>query len=499
MNRLVNIRIPVLKQTVTGLLTILLLILMSPASSAQDAGSEYDTLVLGVDEAIEYALINNPDYLRAGVSLQLAELNFTYNASIFDPNFQADLNVNRTRTGGLSYESQVLSGSDSRVIDSEVSYSKLFHTGDALKLSFGSNQSSYASELYSEFGRLKTYTSALGLTYSRPILKGFGSAVTMAGIDRATVDITISKAVKDTARAELIYGVRSAYLRVLAAREAGQVAQLALTEAQSLFSETQAKVEAGLFAPYQEIAAEAGLYSREEELLRTRGEYEKALNGLRELLGAGRDVAIEIAEGAEFPVPDISAENAVEMALEARPDVRELRLRKKRAEVDLRIAQNSLKPELGFTSGFGFQGEDFDYTGSLNEMDNFSWFAGLSYIVPLGGNRAAVSQMRSAELAIADIELSLRAIEERVRREVSDALVELANATERLRVAKAGLEAAKVKVESEKERFKLGLITAGDLLEYEREYSQAQLAEVNARIELLRAASLLAKLTNADR
>ena len=294
-------------------IAILMLALLCGASWAQD-GASSGTLVLSVDEAIEYALANNPDYLRAGISLQVAELNFNYNASIFDPRFQADLNVNRTRTGGLTYESQVLPGSDSRLIDSEVSYSKLFQAGDAVKFSFGSKQSSSASELYSDLGRLKTYTSALGLSYSRPLLKGFGSAVTTAGIDRATVDIAISKAVKDTSRAELIYGVRSSYLRVLAAREAVEVARFALTDAQSLFAETQAKVEAGALAQYQEIAAKAGLYSREEEVIRAEGEYEKALNGLRELLGIGSDIAIDIAEGMGFPVAEIDPETAIAMA-----------------------------------------------------------------------------------------------------------------------------------------------------------------------------------------
>ncbi len=476
---------------------LLVLCILSGASYADETPAPRNRVVMTIEEAIDYALGNNQDYQRAGVALQMAELNFNYNAAIFDPTFQADMNVNRTRTGGLSYESQVLSGTDSRVIDSELSYSKLLGSGDSMKFTFGSNQSWYASDIFNEGGSLKTYTSALGLTYSRPLLKGFGATVTMAGIDRATIDVAISQAVRDTSKSELIYAVRSAYLGAMAAREAESVAHLALDEANSLYAETQAKVEAGALAPFQEIAAKAGLYSRQEELIRAQGEYRKSLNGLKQLLSLDAETDIDIPESPDFQVPEVDEESAVQTALDARPDVRELRFRKRRAEVDLRIAVNSLKPELSFTGGFGFQGEDFDYTGSLSGMDNLSWFAGLSYIMPLGGNRAAESQMRSAKLAIEQIDLSLEAIEDQVRREVSDAVVALENARERLRVATTGLEAAKAKIDNEKERFELGLITAGDLLEYEKEYSQAQLAEVNARIELLGAKSLLAKLTNA--
>jgi outer membrane protein TolC len=320
----------------------------------------------------------------------------------------------------------------------------------------------------------------------------------MAGIDRATIDVAISKTAMESAKAELIYGVRIAYLRAVASREAEGVAKLSLTEAQNLFSETKAKVEAGALAPYQKIAAEAGLYTREEDLLRAQGEYEKAINGLKELLGVAPDLKIDIAPGMEIALPLADANTAVDKALAARPDISELKLRRNRAEVDLRLAADSLRPELGFTGGFGFQGEDREYFGSLNEMDNFSWNAGLLYTVPLGGNSAAKAKMQSAELSIDDINLQVRALDERVRREVTDTLVELGNAKERLRVSQTGLEAARVKMDAEKQRFELGLITAGDLLEYEREYSQAQLAEVQARIELLQAEALLAKLTNSD-
>jgi len=479
------------------LLGILLFVLSGGVSFAQSAESPSEVVPLTVDEAVAYALEHNADFQRSGITLRMAELNFDYNAAIFDPTFQAELNTSRTATGGLSDQSQLLSGNDTRTINSKLGYSWLFPTGDAIKFSLGGDRSSYSTLLDDTPANFKSYSSVLALAYSRPLLRGFGSAVTMAGIDRATIDVAISKTAVESAKAELIYGVRMAYLRAVAAREAEGVAQVSLTEAQNLFSETKAKVEAGALAPYQEIAAEAGLYTREEDLLRAQGEYEKAINSLRELLGAAPELKINISPGMDIAFPRTDEETAVDKAFQARPDIGELKLRRNRAEVDLRLASDSLKPELGFTSGLGFQGENTDYFGSLKEMNNFSWNAGLLYTVPLGGNSAAKAKMQSAELAIEDIKLQLQALGERVRREVTDALVELGNANERLRVSKTGLEAARVKMDAEKQRFELGLITAGDLLEYEKEYSQAQLAEVQARIELLQAEALLAKLTNS--
>ena len=466
-----------------------------PAAKPMETSSELE--IFNVDEAVEYALEHNPDYLRSGLNLQMAELNFDYNAAIFDPTFQAELNANRTSTGGGTNAAlQALSGSNSGTINSKLGYSWLFHGGDAVKLSLGSDRAVSTALLGDTPTSIKAYTSAFGLAYTRPLLRGFGSAVTMAGIDRAVIDVAISGKAVESAKAELVYAVRIAYLRAVAAREAVGVSQVSLTEAENLYAETKAKVEAGLLAPYQKIAAEAGLYTREEELIRAKGEYEKAKNGLKEILGVGPEMQIDISAGMEIVFPAIDEASAVERALEARPDIGELKLRLSRAEVDLRLAVDSVKPELGFTGGMGLQGQDAEYSKSLGNMNNFSWNAGLLYTVPLGGNSAAKAKRQSAELAIDDIKLQLRGLEERVRREVSDALVELGNARERLRVAQTGLDASKVKMAAEKQRFELGLITAGDLLEYEREYSQAQLAEVQAHIELWQAEALLAKLTN---
>lgn len=485
-----------------GVLAVLLIsmvfIVYGATASAGDDTADAEPLIFDIGSAIDYALEHNTRFRRTAISLRLAELDFDLSSAILEPQFNAGLDASHTRTGGLSYESQVLTGTDALRYEAEMSYSKLLPAGDAFTLSFGGNRSYYKSAYLGEAeDTLPSYMSALGITYSRPLLKGFGSSITLAGIRRSKIDVAITKAATDAARAELIFAVRVAYLRVVAAREAIGVAEVSLAEAESLYNETKARVKAGQLASYQEIAAEAGLYSRREELLSAKGEYEKSLNGLKEILGIDFAAVIEIASGFDIQMPEIDTETAVVDALNQRPEILELRHRRARAEVELKVARDSLRPELGFTGGFGMQGEDFDYFGSINEMDNFSWFAGLKYTIPLGGNQAAVAQMEMARLAIDDIELQLKDIEDSIRREVLDALVELDSTSERLKVAEAGLEAADAKIESERKRFELGLITAGDLLEYEREFTQAQFNVIYARIDYLATTALLAKLTHS--
>ncbi len=475
-----------------------LLLEASPAVAEDGASGGSELSAFDVEWAIEYALEHNPTYLRTALASEMAGFDFVYNASIFEPTFSAKLDASHTRTGGLSYESQVISGTDSKKLEGQVALSKLLPAGDTFSLSFGNTRSEYASGLLSETEQnIRTYTSALGLTYNRPLLKGFGSAVTMAGIEKAELDKAISEKSMDAARAELIYTVRVAYFYVVAAKEAVGVAEASLAQAESLLAQTKAMVAAGSLAPYEEIAAQAGLYSREEEVIVAKGDYSKALNHLKEVIGY--DFADELDLGGELSIsgPNIDIETAVDDALQSRPEIEQLKLERTKAEVDLFTARNSTRPELGFNGGFGFQGEDFDLGGSFDGMDNFSWFAGLSYVIPLGGNNGAGARMEIARLSIEDIDLRLESLEDSIEREVLDAVVEYQNSFERLHVTGAGLEAAAVKMESEKKRFELGLITAGDLLEYEKEYTQAQYAFLNAKIGHLNAIALLAKLTHA--
>lgn len=485
-----------------GMLIILIVLSLASVtgvSASPDEGSLLiGPLVFDMDTAIDYALDHNPGYQRAVLAMRLAELDFDFNSSIFEPTLSADINASHTRTGGLTSESEVLSGTDTKRYDAEISYSKLLPAGDAFNLSFGGDRTDYNSSYLSEgTDSMHSYTSAFGLTYTRPLLKGFGSYVTTAGIRKAEIDIAISEAAVDAARAELVYAVRLSYLRIAAAREAVSVAEASLAVAESLYEETKAMVDVGIFASYQEIAAEAGLYSRREELLSARGEYEKSVNGLKEILGIDFAEDIGIASGLDISMPAVNLDNAIDEALGRRPELMQLRYRRQRAEIDLKVARNSMRPELGFTGGFGLQGADFDYAGSIGGMDNFSWFAGLTYRIPIGGNQAAEAQAEMAMLAIDDIGLMIQSREDSIRREVLDALVELDNTRERLKVAEAGLAAAEVKVESERKRFELGLITAGDLLEYEREYTSARFNVIRARINYLSAGALIAKLTDA--
>jgi len=484
-----------------GILFILIVLSFASVTSVS-ASTDEGSLLIGplvfeMETAVDYALEHNPGYQRAVLAMRLAELDFDFNSSIFEPTLNADINASHTRTGSLSYESEEQSVTDMSKYDGEVSLSKLLPAGDAFNLSFGGertgNNSSYLGE---GINSTHSYTSALGFTYTRPLQKGFGSYVTTAGIRKAEIDIAISEAAVDAAHAELIYAVRLAYLRIAAAREAVIVAEASLNVAESLYEETKAFVDAGALASYQEIAAEAGLFSRREELLSARGEYEKSVNGFKEILGIDFAEDIGIASGLDVSMPEVNLDTAIDEALGRRPDLMELRYRRHRAEIDLKVARNSMRPELGFTGGFGLQGADFDYAGSIGGMDNFSWFAGLTYRIPIGGNQAAKAQAEMAMIAIDDIGLMIQSREDSIRREVLDALVDLDNTRERLVVAEAGLEAAVVKVESERKRFELGLITAGDLLEYESEYTSARFNVIRARIEYLRAGASIAKLTN---
>ena len=90
-------------------------------ASAQDDAADAEPLIFDIGTAIDYALEHNPRFRRTVIALRLSELDFDLSAAIFEPQFNAGLDASHTRTGGLSYESQVLSGSDAMRYEAEMS------------------------------------------------------------------------------------------------------------------------------------------------------------------------------------------------------------------------------------------------------------------------------------------------------------------------------------------------------------------------------------------
>jgi outer membrane protein TolC len=189
----------------------------------------------------------------------------------------------------------------------------------------------------------------------------------------------------------------------------------------------------------------------------------------------------------------------LQLAKENRPDLKQLQDSIELSKLDIKLYNDLVKASLAVVGQVGVQGEDLNLTGAVGDMNNMSWYLGLNYSVPLGGNRKANSELKQAQYRLQAAQLSLDEKISSISLEITRALRNFETAKNRLDVTLKGVELQEEKLKQERERLELGLITSKDLLDFEEDLATARLAFLNARADYLKSVSYLEYVTHADR
>jgi len=486
------------------ILIFCLFILLAPAAGfaeQSDQPSE-SSETYGLNDCIKTALENNLGLKSRNLIVESTKLESRAALAPFDPSFSFNIFDSVTRRGGISFQSQVSGGSESKYLGSDFEISKPLFTGAKWSLKYETSRSE--SQSFIEEGTLKSYESKTTLSYTHPILEGADTRVNLSGVRVAEMNAVRDELQRDDLRRQLTYQVTTSFYDTLKSAKAVEVSELSLKEAQNLHETTKALFDAGSVAAYDVMVSESGLASREEAVLLAKASLLNNQDTLKNLMG------IEIAKQVNFTgeldiltleIPGF--EDSLKNAVQNRQDLKSLEISKRLAEEELSLRENRVKHMLALIGSVGLQGEDTNWGSAIGDMSNLSWYLGLNYSMPLGGNKEAIARLEQARLNLASINFS---IEEKIREislEVMQALRNIDTAKQRVEVTLKGVSLMEEKLEQEKARYELGLNTTGDLLDYEEDLASARLRYIEARADYLKTISYLEfvmvqKITNLN-
>ncbi|MEE8526623.1 MAG: TolC family protein, partial [Thermoanaerobaculia bacterium] len=305
----------------------------------------------------------------------------------------------------------------------------------------------------------------------------------------------------------VIQQVADTYWNLVEAREQLTVAQESLSLAQDLHKMNKIQVEVGTMAPLETVQSEAGVAIREEDIIRRHAAVEDSADALRRLVNLDRrelwDIGILPVTAPEIAHYPIDVAEAIDVALENRPDVRRQRLLIKNRELDAKVAQNQKKPSLELRAAYGLNAVDGNLsdpvTGELIEAGGYSdalqqildidfdgWSLGLTFAYPLQ-NRVAKARSIRADLALAQIDVELRDLEQQVVAEVRRTARGVETAAKQIESAKVSSRLARENLNAEQKRYENGLSTSFQVLEIQEDLSLARSREVSAVITYRRA------------
>jgi outer membrane protein TolC len=319
----------------------------------------------------------------------------------------------------------------------------------------------------------------------------FTSGKIRSGIEAARGEAGAARARVRAAESDLITQITEAYFGVGLARAAAEVAESALSSAQSHERTAAARFGAGSSLKSDLLRAQVRRLERERDLERRRAGVELARARLRRLLQPAAGETFDLSTALEAPREPLGGLDPWgARAGDTRPEVEAARRAAQAAEAGARAARAALGPDLAGLARY--------------ERNTGAWDAGEgSYLLGVSVRWAAFDRGRAARIQAAEARATAaaawsRAAEENVRLEVEEAFRDAEVAEHTLAAAREAAAAAEAARRISAERYAAGLLPLTDLLDIETALLEARLAEISAlydsvvgRVRLTRAAGLL--------
>ncbi len=454
---------------------------------------------LTLEEAVGLALSRNLNLRTQRYSREQARLGIMEATGIYDFNLLAAISTSKSENPAASN----LDGAD--VQNQKRSYltvggSQLFPTGGVVGVSIPNGR----SETNSQFSLLDpAFDSGLDLSYTQPLLRGFGRGATEYGIEVAKVSSDISQQQFVFEVISTIQNVENSYWNLVAARYALTVAEESLKLAEELHANNKVRVDVGTLAPLELVQSEAQIATRQEAIIRARGVVGDAEDLLFFYLnidqGEAWSKAIVPDTEAIIEHPPVDLDEAIRGALAARPELVSQQLRIQSATLDQAFLAQDVKPRLDLKATYGLSGLGGDvvirnpdgsvastipggWSDAFEQVTGFDfpgWSVGLELGIPIQ-NRSAKARKLMADLALEASRDTAKQLELRVTTEVRAAVRGLETSREQLESAKVSTRLAEKNLDAERKKYDNGLSTAYQILQVQDDLTSARYRQVAA-------------------
>lgn len=333
-------------------------------------------LMLSLEDAISLGLENNLGIAVERYAPMLDEANLLLAQSgrngllNFDPTFTSSFSleqqtsvVNNPFFGGLGSLSST--GNPVKTppplvyghsFTSNFGLTKNFATGtqSSVTLDFTRGSTSIPIDLFNPFVQ-----STLTVQLTQPLLNGFGRLPNTRYIIEARNTVQIGQSQFRNQVITAVTQVAHDYWELVYAREAVKVEQVTVAADQQLYENNKKQQQIGTMAPLDVIDAQSQLATDQQALVQA--QTVQLLDQTNLLVDITKDPLATPLQGVEIvpttpiftPAPaDVSLENAVQTAMQNRPEIQQAELNLKNAGIEIKATKNGLLPQLNLTGEY---------------------------------------------------------------------------------------------------------------------------------------------------
>ena len=310
----------------------------------------------------------------------------------------------------------------------------------------------------------------MGLAFSVPLFAG-GRLV--AGYKQAEYNLRSTQEGIRLSEQETIFNVKKAFFGYLLAREFYVVAEEALKLAEEFHKNVKSLYDVGMSSKFDLLRSEVQVANLKPQLIRARNGRDVGELSLKVALGIdlGKSVAV-VAKGLLSSTPlDPDVDKWVEEALLKRPELQQIDHQRLMAGETLKIARGAILPTLAIGGTYNSWADSPSFRKGA--WQNY-YSINLSLSIPLFNGFEARARMGQTKAAIREIDWIRKGLADMIAFEVRQAILNYQQSRESLLSQEKNVELAQEAVRIAELNFGEGLATALDVLTAQVALSQAR-------------------------
>ena len=469
-------------------------------------------LPLSIGDLINLTLENNLDIAVTRLSPITSQYLIETSYRPFEPTLKFGASVSRDTSASRNQ----LSGAESLsqlTHNYTVGFAQTLSTGTDLAVDFTMNRSS-SNNAFNTFN--PAWVGLMRYSVTQHLLRDFGRAVNKRQIRIAQNNKTISEVQFERQVIDLVVEAQKAYWDLVFTAEDQKVKQRSLDLAEKTLSDNRVQVDIGTLAPIDLLQAQRQVAVNREELIVSTFTQSQIQDQIKKLFSSQPDPGLVLArlsptQGAGKPIASdvLPVDQAIKLAMENRPELREIGLELQNNEIEIEYTKNQLRPSVNLSATYTQNGvggtetlrEGFGPDARIIQVIpggpsdafrqvfgyNFTGYSvGLDVQIPLR-NRAQRADYSRALTEKRTSEQRVKATESQIALEVRNAITQVEMNKARIETAQRSRELAEQQLTAEQRKFELGASTVRFVLEEQRNVSQMQTNEIGALINYTKA------------
>jgi len=410
-------------------------------------------------------------------------------------------------------------------------FSQLLPTGTSLAVTATMNRLS-SNSILSTFN--PSYTGRIVFAVGQHLLQNRGRLVNTYQILEGLNSEKMSESQFETQLMTLVQTAQKAYWDLTFANEDLNVKRRALEVAQGTLDENKLKVEIGTLAPIDLVQTEAEIATWNDQIVVSNSNVTSTEDQIKKLTSSDKDPKMFLVKfrPADSPIAPNQVqiptlEEAVRIALENRPEIRQAMLDRDNKDIDVQYRKNQKLPVFDVTASYTQNGTGGVQTvrgnvlgasqvlnvipggigNALGQLFGYGYTGynvGFTVSIPLNNKAADADFSR----AVNDRQISqnkIDAVLQQVALDVRNALTQVQTNRARIDTTEAALRLARQKLDAEQQKFQLGTSTLRFVLEEQQNVAQAESNELQtvvnfnkSLVDLDRATGMTLKKNNID-